>query len=167
MKQKENNLDSVDLLTSILIRYPEVGTIKIDPGRNVLNLVFIVSGITSSNISENLKKQLVSCLKTFHFLKNIQSKILDVKYNFYEDLTLLEISRDIDTLNSTEIALTINFLKEFFKDHLISEHSGFFKEEDLSIQDEVIGKILENVRFVPKNKIIAFREKGRVMVFNS
>jgi len=167
MKQKKDNLDSVDLLTSILVKYPEVGTIKIDPIRNVLILVFIVSGITSSEISENLKKQLVSCLETFHFLKNIQSKILDIRYNCYEDLTLLEISRDIDTLDSIEIGLTINFLKEFFKDHLISEQNGFFEDGNLSIQDEDIGKILENVRFMPKNKIIAFREKGRVMVFNS
>jgi len=76
-------------------------------------------------------------------LKNVHSKIIDIKYNFYENLTLMEISRDMDTLSGTEITLTIKFLKEFFKDQLVIEYNGLYDEDDLVKYDEDIGKILE------------------------
>jgi len=166
-KNGDNVPDSVGLLISILIRHPEVGTINYDPEMNVLRFMFIMSGKIPISEVKGFKKKLFSCLKSFYYLKNKKVKTVNIKYCSCEDLTLLEVNRDVQTLSSDEISLIIAFLREQFKDYLVCDNNEAIQEEDLMVQEEMIGRMLENIRgTVPQNKVIAFREKGKVLVFN-
>ena len=159
--------DSAGLLISILLRYPEVGMINYDPEMKILRFTFVISEISTETEITDFKIGLNSCLRTYYFLKNENTKVNKIKYSVCENFTLLEIKRDVQTLSSQEIALIITVVKENFRDSLIIESSENIKKEDLADQEKLIGQMLESMRStLPKIKLLAFREKGRVLVFN-
>jgi len=165
-KNGENVSDSVGLLISMLVRYPEIGTINFDPETNNLKITFMMLKLIPEPVLEKFRANLLSCLETFHYLALQKAKTLDVKYSFCEDITLLEYKRDISSLTSEEISLTIALVRESFAEYLLTDKETEI-EEDQMFQEEQIGKMLENVRYtVPDKKLIAFREEGRVLIFN-
>ena len=168
-KNGENVSDSVELLISMLVRYPEIGTINYDPETNNIKITFIMLKLIEKQVLEKFCDTLLSCLETFHYLENEDPELLEVNYSFCEDITLLEYKRDVGTLTSEEISLTILAVRESFTEYLMneSENAEAQVEDELLEDEELIGKLLENVRYtVPGKKLIAFREEGRVLVFN-
>jgi phosphatidylglycerophosphatase A len=169
-KNGENVSDSVGLLISMLVRYPEIGTINYDPETNNINITFIMLKLIQEQVLEKFRANLLSCLETFHYLEEEEPELLEVNYSFCEDITLLEYKRDVSSLTSEEISLTILAVKESFAEYLMNEsdNDNNAEIEDEFLQDEeLIGQMLENVRYtVPGKKLIAFREEGRVLIFN-
>lgn len=165
-KNGENVSDSVGLLISILVRYPEVGTINFDPQTNNIRISFMLLRIIPESVLEKFRERMLSCLATFHFLEGINTELVEVNYSFCEDITVLEYKRDLDSLRGDEISLTIAMVRENFEEYILNEHNDSV-EEDLMFQEELIGKMLENARYtVPDKKLVAFREDGRVLIFN-
>ena len=58
-------------------------------------------------------------------------------------------------------------MQQHFSDYLLADDNESFLEEDLELQEEMIGHMLENIKGTTiGKKLIAFREEGRVLVFN-
>lgn len=169
-KNGDNVSDSVELLISMLVKYPEIGTINFDPENNNIKITFIMLKLIGEQVLEKFRGTLLSCLKTFYYLEGKQPDSLEVNYSFCEDITLLEYIRDVSTLTSEEISLTIEAVKEGFAEYLLSDSGDDNNrevEDELLEDDELIGKLLDNVRYAAADKkLIAFREEGRVMIFN-
>lgn len=161
----ENVSDSMGLLISMLVMYPEIGTINFDPETNNIKITFIMLKIIPESVLEEFRKKILSCLETFHYLESQTTGFLDFNYCYCEDITLLEYKRDVQSLTSDEISLTIAMVRESFNEYLINDNEEV--EEEHLFEEELIGKMLESVRYtVPDKKLIAFREEGRVLIFN-
>ncbi|MCL0100269.1 hypothetical protein M1N80_00425 [Peptococcaceae bacterium] len=84
-----------------------------------------------------------------------------------EELSMLEIERDVNTLEQKEIALIIQCLSQLINEIIIKDTSEAFDYEDLKFQDELIETMLESIKScVGKKPLFGFREEGRVFVFN-
>jgi hypothetical protein len=166
-KNGENVSDSVELLISMLVRYPEIGTINYDPETNNIKVTFMMLKLFEEQALEAFRQTLLSCLETLHFLEGEKPELLEVNYSFCEDVTLVDVKRDVRTLSGEEISLTIMIVRECFADFLMSDSEDEAGGDELLQDEELIGKLLENVRYtVADKKLLAFREEGRVMVFN-
>jgi Zn-dependent oligopeptidase len=83
-----------------------------------------------------------------------------------EKCTFIEIHRDVDTITREEISLLIQLLSEEFAAALIVDSRDNDQEEQ-EVQEELIGHMLEHFRVINQhNKLFAYREDGRVLVFN-
>jgi hypothetical protein len=159
--------DSIGLLISILVRYPEVGSTNYDPESRKLALTFTLSQLLDNEPLQQFKNKCISCIETFHYLENRKPNILNLKYSAYEGLTVLEVQRDVETITHNEIALIISLLHQDFANILVADANDSLMEEDLELQEEMIGHALENIKgSTLDKKLIAFREEGRVLVFN-
>lgn len=159
--------DSIGLLTSLLVRYPEVCSLNYHPGENSLKLIFILRGKLKKSILKKFSDELIICVRTYlYFEKKDVPRQIRVKYDYESELTRIIITRDAASLTQREISLMINLLQAHFKNLLISDESTNFAEEDLLLQDDYIKCMLDNLHpGMFKNKIIALREEGRVLVF--
>ena len=81
-KNGENVSDGVGLLISMLVRYPEIGTINFDPETNNLKITFMMLKLIPEPILEQFRTTLLSCLETFHYLHVQKTKSLEVTYSF-------------------------------------------------------------------------------------
>lgn len=167
-KQQYNKFsDSIGLLISILVRYPEVGTINFDPLTQQIKFTFIFSTALDTVDFINFENNLRDCIDTYNDLEGRESKVIDISHKIYDNFTMLEINRDVETISQEEISLIIELVDSKFKNTLVTENNDYFLEEDLIMQEELIEHMLESLKSNKQEKnLIAFREEGRVLVFN-
>lgn len=160
--------NGANLLISMLVRYPEIGTINFNPEDNSITLTFLISGIPTNGDFNNLKRHIINSVTAYHVLKDIKGSTIDVELSSYEQVAILTIMRDVHSMSQGEINLTIKLLRDFFGERLVADHNDTLLEEDLLLQEEVIEDMLENMRkqYNDHHSLIAIREDGRVFVFN-
>ncbi len=159
--------DEVNLLISILVRYPEIASISIDPNTETISMSFMLSSVISEQSNNNIKLLFVDSIAALHKLKNIKSSTTDFTITNIEKMSIISVIRDVATMTKNEINLIISLLRDNFTDILIIDNNGSMLEEDLLVQDELIEDILTNMQQEhPINRLIGIREDGRVLVFN-
>jgi hypothetical protein len=164
---KEEVTDSIGLLISILVRYPEVATINYDPEQRILKFTFITSRVLDPVQEKDLSGRLLESIEVFSILEGKAIRLSMVDYQECESYTMVEIQRDVETLKQEEIALIVELFRQSLENSLVTDEGHSLYEEDLLMQDEIIQHMLESVRdCAGDKKLFAFREEGRVLVFN-
>lgn len=159
--------DSIGLLISILVRYPEIGTVKFDPGSQTLRLSFLLSRLIDEQEYQVFSEKLNMSLETFNMLEGNDQVVIHTALSSYDQISVIDVDRDVHTLSKTEIALIITLLKEFYAGQMIIDKNDALLEEDLLVQEELIDNMLEHLKVSRYEKnLIGIREDGRVMVFN-
>lgn len=159
--------DGVNLLISLLIRYPEIGTVSFVPQNNCFKLKFMLSAIPSTSEFFTMKKLLIDSITAYTILEGLPLKIYEFELYPYDEVAMLSVIRDFKTISKNEIALIIALLRENFEKYLIIDPNDSLLEEDLLLQEEVIEDMLENIKtqyFL--HPLIGIRENGRVLIFN-
>lgn len=166
-KVKDNITDGVGLLISILVRYPEVATIDFDPEGQVLKFNFIASRNLDSDEIKVFSLRLLDSIEAFNILENKDARLSLIDHQECGCYTMIEIRRDVETLVREEIALIVGLFREHLDNSLITDENQPLYEEDLQIQEEIIEQMLECIKGnVGGKKLFAYRDEGRVLVFN-
>jgi hypothetical protein len=157
--------DSVGLLISILVRFPEVGTINLDQNDQLLKFTFLLS--EAEEEFTNYHQCLSDSITLFNQLEGRTCRVCNLSFHEDEGIVTLELRRDVETVTQNEINLVIDLLRQQFGEALVTDQGEEIPEEELEMQDEIIKHMLENIKRsnVDKN-VIAVREDGRVLVFN-
>lgn len=167
MVGQESAADGVGLLISILVRYPEVATIDYDAGNRILRFNFIFRHSLPGTLRDDFQKLLRESIAVFHRLEGYEPQVSHLEYNEGEGLAMLEVYRDVQTLRREEIALIVELVRDSLAEHLVLDEETHLFEEDLLIQEEIIDYLLDNMRGERGQRaLFAFREEGRVLVFN-
>lgn len=166
-KNGDDVSDSIGLLISILVRYPEVGSLNFDPLSHELRLTFILSGEVENTKTQEIKQVIIDSVEMYHQLEKIRPQVFIVEWNNNDNYTIIDVKRDIDTLTRNELAFIMELFHTHFSTFLIAENNEDVWEEDLKIQEEMIGHMLECTKNgMTDKKLIAYREEGKVLVFN-
>lgn len=167
-KGNRNDLtDSVGLLISILVRYPEVATINFDPENQLLKFTFIYSQVLGEAELDILKNKLLGSIEVYNLLEGKETRLVSLAHQVCDNLTMIEVQRDVDSLAQEEITLIVELFHQYLHKNLITEENEQLIEEDLIAQEEIIEHMLESIKGSNEDKrLFAFREEGRVLVFN-
>jgi hypothetical protein len=164
---QEQISDGVNLLISILVRYPEIATVSFRKQNDSLEFTFMVSGLLPALEYDVSRKMLLDSIAAYHLLTNQAAEISEVELSSCEQVTMLTINRDVHTLSKGEITLLIALLRDKFMERLVIDSNDSLLEEDLLIQEELIADMLENIKNErTEHNLIGIREDGRVLVFN-
>jgi len=162
------NLDSnyfnygTGLLISILLRYPEVGTISCCQEQQSLIMKFLVAKDCAFEVLQN---KLTQALELFHKIQGRKMQLLRIEKH-EQELDLIVITRDLFTITQSEINLIVELIKSTVGKQLIKDENDL-PEEEISLQEEVINHMLAAIRTNGTDKsFTAVREDGRVLVFN-
>lgn len=159
--------NSVGLLISILVRYPEVGSVKYQPEDRSLRFTFMVSGAIEEEAFQALAHTLKESLLTFAFVSGRRMRVCLLEKNEYNGFTVIEIHRDVESLSREEISLVSSLLGDALADRVVKEVQEPLLEEDQLYQEELIEHMLDDIRQGQVTKdLIGFRENGRVFVFD-
>ncbi|MCL6558590.1 MAG: hypothetical protein K6U74_07260 [Firmicutes bacterium] len=165
--KKDDVNDSVGLLISILVRYPEVATINFDPEKHLLKFTFLYSQVFGDEELGNLKAKLLDSVEVYNHLEGKETRVVSLSHQICDNLTIIEVQRDVDTLVQEEINLIVELFHQYLNTNLVTEESDQLIEEELIAQEEIIEHMLESIKYSTQDKYLyAFREEGRVLVFN-
>lgn len=163
----EHISDSVNLLISILIRYPEIGTIKFNTETNCLLFKFMLSASPSELELSKFKNLLLDSIIAYNMLEGLSLGTSEIELHTDAQVAMLTIIRDIYTLSNSEITLIIALLRQQLHHYLIVDTIDSPNEEDLAVQEEVIEDMLIRIKdHRHLYGLIGIRENGRVLVFN-
>lgn len=168
----EEVTDYINLFVSVLICFPEVGTIKYDRDREILHLTFILRDMKPGDVVDKALCDIDQALASYHQLEHIEPRHFQVHTYSYENYLVLEVQRDIRTTTKAEISFLIELFRIKFLDYLMMEDidQNMLDEYDWYEQDET--EILTE-RKLPtndgkaENKILVLREAGKVLVFSN
>lgn len=156
--------DGVGLLISILLRYPEVCSVRYLREQHALKFQFLLYASFNFTL---LPQKLLYALEAFHLLEKRTIKICEVEGLQEEDYYHLTVTRDVESINQAEVGLIVDLVKESSTNDLLYEQADL-EEDELYFQEEVIAQILEHLQ---KNELdtnfIALRDEGRVLVYNN
>lgn len=159
--------NSVGLLISMLVRYPELATINFDPRRQTLKFTFLLTRVLPEGEFAAFQVRLSDSLAAYGWLEGIEMPTKEVSLANFGGVGVVEVTRDVRSLSRGEIALTIELIRGAFAPILVVDRGETFQEEDLAAQEELIEEMLDDLKEARSEKnLIAFREEGRVMVFN-
>lgn len=157
---------SVGLFISILVRYPEVATIRFDPKSQALSFTFLLRS-TACISDERFAESVRDSLEAYSAIEGTPIGTFAIRTVSENGIAILEISRDAASLSQSELALLVGLVRERFATELIIDDGDAPGEEDLLEQDELIREMLADLQDgQPERNLIAFRDGGRVLVFN-
>ena len=165
--EKKPNMDCVNLLTSVLIYYPEISKISIEPDEKIY-INYIIQKILTDEEIEKTRTLLEECLKSYHYLEKTQVECDEVKVNIEEKATFITIKRDMKTFSHGELRLINTLINEEFGELLIMDTDKIpMIDSTMLAQMDLIDTMFASLKINPVvEKMIGIREAGSVIVFN-
>ncbi len=143
---RDDLTDSVGLLISILVRYPEVATVNFDPGQHLLKFTFIYSQVLGNNELECLKEKIMDSIEAYNLLEGHETRLVEISHQVCDNLTLIEVQRDVGSLAQEEINLIVELFHQYLNKNLVTEENEKLIEEELIAQEEMIEHLLEIIK---------------------
>lgn len=158
---------TVGLFVSILTRYPEVASVTYKGETHCLRLTFIVRSALPGERVRELKDLLAKAVTGYAWLARQEVRWFELEAVVRQGVSVLELWRDLDSLTQDELSLILTLTAEFLGEDLVVDQVPAVDGDDLVAQDELIAEMLEDLRSTrTQPNLIAFREEGRVLVFN-
>jgi hypothetical protein len=166
MQARNQESPATHLLISMLIRYPEVSTLRYEPDKQLLIFTFLLQGEIDTS------KQIACQQKFFSYYDACSD--LDNKFRYrgvfsfrhFDDVTLVTYQQGLSNIRPGEIRLLISVLQEFFPGEVTLEPL-LIDEQDLDMQEELIDRLLNHKELLSeKQQIVAYRDGGKVFVYN-
>ncbi len=158
---------TVSLFVSILVRYPEVASVTYRRESHSLKLALLVKTQMPEERVAALKDLVGKSITAYARLAGREVRVLELEVKSRQDVTVVEMWRDLDSLTQNELSMVLMVLRQFCGNELVVDQIPHIESEDLAVQEELIEEMLEDLRDSRQQpSLIAFRDEGRVLVFN-
>lgn len=176
MMNSSDSTPGVDFLTSVLVRFPELGSASLGPSRGEIRLEFYLQQeLDGEKFQEFVEKFKMSWELFFELLKvetltRRISRVIDYPSEVHDDdadVEILRVTRDLETLTLEELSMMVNLVRERFIATLIEGEA--VEATEARYQEQVLLKSLDKVRNNPMafHGLTGFRDDMRVLVYSS
>ncbi len=172
-QDKKPNMDCINLLTSILVSYPEISVISFEPNNEEIHIKYTLNKPLNDDERRQAREFLMDSLMTYQYLENVTAQVNEVDLEIQEKMTLIDVKRDVKSFLHGEIKLFSQLLQEKFLDCLMIDGMSEDKNrvpllDPLTMaQTELIDRMLSSLKINPVcEEMVGIREDGRVIVFN-
>ncbi|SJZ31184.1 hypothetical protein [Selenihalanaerobacter shriftii] len=159
--------DSMELIISILIRYPQINKVDIEPNSKELSFTFLIEKELREDEIEKINHKLKQSLELFSRLANVSSDSFKINFKDYGGLTKIKVTTGILSLTKDKISFVIKFIYNEFKESLLSDVFEVVSSQEPTYHEEVIDDILSSLKQKgTKRALVGFREEDKVLVFD-
>ena len=168
-RKKKPNIDGINLLVSILVCYPEIGTISYEPKEDALHFSFAMQEVPPREEYESAGELIRESILTYHSIEGFDEGHIEIYLEGQGHTAFFHVIRDIRTISQGEISMISTIMRERFGNTLIADPDSRPDdfEFDLAAHENAIDHMIGTLKIsrVP-NRMIGIREEGRVLVFN-
>jgi hypothetical protein len=167
------NTDTVSMVCALLVRFPELASIRSMPADRTLRLTFAVRQRLDRAAQRTVTEALEDHIRGFLALDRDEPQTLrfecegDAGVGAGRAMTFVHITRDLETFTKEELELQVAFFGQRFGEVLVrnpmpDEHL----DDDPVAQDESALCAVEALRDPAQSKsLVGFREEKRVLVY--
>lgn len=158
--------DTISLVCALLVRYPEVASIRSAPGEGLIRFSFALRRRLDRAAQRSIVEQIEAHAQGFLALTREQGATV-VECESEKGLSFVHVSRDLESFSKDELTMLTSLMAERFGAALVrnpvpDEHP----DEDPAFQEELVEAAIEALRDPAQSKsLVGFREEKRVLVY--
>ncbi len=169
MKTVESSPDmsSAGILISLLVRFPEIFSINYNLIEARFRLSFMLKGTLEKEHYIKFKRHFIKCVQAYRDVANIDTLLPKIGRRTVNMWTLLNVTWEKETISFEEVDLVRSLvLSEFKNDVIIDLRGNRCLDDDLSAGDKNIIEYMLPPQSRREENLFAFREAGKVYVFD-
>ncbi len=161
------NADTVSLVCALLVRFPELASIRSVPVDRTVRLTFALKQRLDKSGQSALRESLEDHIEGYLLLAKDEARVLGIECESDRSTTFVHVTRDTESFSKDELELIVALFAERFRDTLVrnplpEDHL----EADPVAQDEAALYAVEALRDPSQSKsLVGFREEARVLVY--
>ena len=161
------NADTVSLVCALLVRFPELASIRSGPADRTLRLTFAVRQRLDRAAQTALTEALEDHVGSYLALATEEAAVLGVECEGDRTMTFVHVTRDLETFSKEELELQVGFFNNRWGEALVrNPHPDDQLEADPAADDEAALYAIEALRDPAQSKsLVGFREEKRVLVY--
>jgi hypothetical protein len=161
------NADTVSLVCALLVRFPELASIRCGPTDRTLRLTFALRQRLDKAAQRGLTESVDEHVRSFLALFKEEPDVLRVDCEADRSLTFVHITRDLESFSKEELELQVAFFSDWCGEGLVrNPHPDDHLEGDPAAEDEAALYAIEALRDPAQSKsLVGFREEKRVLVY--
>jgi hypothetical protein len=167
LKQTSEELSNVNLLIFLLVQFPEIFTINYNLIKSSIKLTFMLRLDIGQERYISFKRELNECLKAYTKLAALNEVLPKLSKKMVHSWTLLQVTLNKDNISFEEVNLISSLvLNEFKNDVILDIRNDSCLEKEISEREEFIEYLLSSNKANEEENLFAFRESGKVYVFD-
>jgi hypothetical protein len=161
------NADTVSLVCALLVRFPEVASIRSTPAERTVRLTFAVRHRLDRHAQASSIEALDDHVRGFLSLAVAEPEALQIECESDRSMSFVHVTRDLETFSKEELDLLCAFFSERFAEVLVRNPlPDDHLDQDPAAQDEAALYAIEALRDPAQSKsLVGFREEKRVLVY--
>ncbi len=161
------NADTVSLVCALLVRFPELASIRSGPADRTIRLTFAVRHRLDRAAQAALSDAIDDHTRGFLLLAKDEPAVLRVDCEGDRTMSFVHLTRDLATFSKEELELHVRLFAERYGDALVRNPlPDDHLESDPAAEDEAALYAIEALRDPEQSKnLVGFREEKRVLVY--
>ncbi|MDQ2865774.1 MAG: hypothetical protein M3R51_06065 [Candidatus Eremiobacteraeota bacterium] len=161
------NADTVSLVCALLVRFPELASIRSMPADRTVRLTFAIKSRLDRKSQVELAAAIEDHVAGYLALARDEARRLDVEFESDRSMTFVHLTRDLESFSKEELELlgavfTDRYAEKLVRNPLPEDHL----DADPVAQDESALYAVEALRDPEQSKsLVGFREEARVLVY--
>lgn len=161
------NADTVSLVCALLVRFPELASIRSMPADRTVRLTFALKQRLDKRVQTELCDAVADHVEGYLLLTNDESQTVRVECESDRSTTFIHLTRDTESFTKAELEMigalfTERFPQSLVRNPLPEDHL----DADPAAQDEAAFYAVEALRDPSQSKsLVGFREEARVLVY--
>jgi hypothetical protein len=161
------NADTVSLVCALLVRFPELASIRSMPAEGSVRLTFALRARLDRAEQAALAEAIADHVSGLLTLAKDEARIVRVECEGDRSTTFAHVTRDTDTFTKEELELLVALFAQRYRDALVRNPApDDHIDADPAAQDEAALYAIEALRDPAQSKsLVGFREEARVLVY--
>ena len=161
------NPDTVSLVCALLVRFPELASIRSMPADRTVRLTFAVKQRLDRAAQSALAEAVEDHVRSFLVLAKDEPETLVIECEGDRTTTFVHLTRDLESFSKEELELQVAFFADRYGEALVRNPvPDDHLDPDPVAQDESALYAIEALRDPAQSKsLVGFREEKRVLVY--
>ena len=161
------NADTVSLVCALLVRFPELASIRSMPADRTVRLTFALKSRLDKRAQSTLRDALQDHIAAYMTIAKDEADTVSIDCESDRSTTFVHLTRDTESFSKEELELLVAFFGSEFHDTLVRNPlPADHLDADPVAQDEAALYAIEALRDPTQSKsLVGFREEARVLVY--
>ena len=158
--------DTVNRVVALLVRFPELHSIRSNPADATLTLSFALRERLDRAKTRALGERVGEYVRAFLDLRGESPVKIGVASERDTAVTFVNVTRDAESFSREELELLVAMFAEQFGERLVRDGDNAPDDDDPAARDELVEVALDALRDpTRRQRLVGFREEQRVLVY--
>lgn len=161
------NADTVSLVCALLVRFPELASIRSVPADQTVRLTFALKARLDKRAQAALAEAVDDHIGGYLTLAKDEADAVQIECETDRSTTFVHVTRDTATFSKEELEMLVSFFTHEYGETLVRNPMPADQlDADPVAQDEAAVYAVEALRDPTQSKsLVGFREEARVLVY--